>query len=150
MGDYKKAAKATVPTFYEWIIKYYIDSDSPAGDLARDMQRDSQCPKTSFSALKRHIIEQGGNSAVIATADEMWRLYKQCYSTVYTPPVRDFYGFVISSRLFNLFRYNGIKTIDDVLALDAADVIRWRGAAERAQAEVNTLKQTIENARKTQ
>lgn len=133
-------------SFYDWLLKYYSNSDSPAGDLARDMARDAECPTSSYTAIKKHIIMQGGCAEAIQALDEMWVIYKQCFPGVCEIPIKDFHGFKIPSRLASRFRYNGIKTLEDVMNLDLNEAREWRGAGAKTLVDINSLRRAIEES----
>ena len=43
-------------TFYDFMMTRHLGEDSPAGDLAADMQRDNAFPKTgAYVQIRRHL-----------------------------------------------------------------------------------------------
>ena len=69
--------------FIKWLIKTYINDDTPYGDLARDVNEDIEKNKltqlTNYTALKNRIILLDGNTDVLNTLDEVYKKYKSIY-----------------------------------------------------------------------
>lgn len=73
-------------TFYTYMTRNYLNSDCPAGDLARDMKFDSEnfprnrpCKFKGWYAIIRSYLERNGAcSACIDTFEECWEEYVEC------------------------------------------------------------------------
>lgn len=71
---------------YNYMIRNYKTSDSPAGDLARDMARDSEhFPRNRACKFKgwhdiihNHLVRSGACDACLETFKECWEEYVRC------------------------------------------------------------------------
>lgn len=66
-----------VISFYDWCISNYVALDNAAGDLARDMRADRDCPKTvtEKSVLFNYLHRRRACEAAIDTFCRVWNLY---------------------------------------------------------------------------
>jgi len=69
-------------TFYEFITKKYLKSDSPKGDLAKDIHQDEHFPKhidttvcLDGSAIRYHLEMRGACYDAIKTFKSCWKQY---------------------------------------------------------------------------
>lgn len=64
--------------FYDWSIKRYLGKDSAAGDLAGDMSRDSEFPKTSNAkiTIEKYLKSKGACDNAIRTFREVFSVYR--------------------------------------------------------------------------
>ena len=73
-------------TFYTFMTRNYKNSDSPAGDLARDMKSDYEkfprnrpCKFDGWHKLIRKYLEENDACAgCLETFEECWKEYVQC------------------------------------------------------------------------
>jgi len=65
--------------FYDWALRIYVNKDNPRGDLARDMQRDADFPRTNDKkAILVHLKRAGACDAAIQTFNDAWQYYARC------------------------------------------------------------------------
>lgn len=67
-----------VETFYEFVVKQFLDEPSPCGDLAKDMKSDSDFPKESRSKqeIQKHLKSYGN----ILTQSDVMDAFRECWS----------------------------------------------------------------------
>ena len=58
-------------TFYTFMMRNYKNSNSPAGDLARDMKR-------WHTIIYDHLVRNGACDACLETFEECWEEYVRC------------------------------------------------------------------------
>ncbi len=64
--------------FYDWAIKTYSGKDNPRGDLAGDMKRDREFPRTDDKdAILFHLRQRHACREAIEVFESAWRRYKQ-------------------------------------------------------------------------
>lgn len=61
--------------FYEFMIKNYIDNETPLGDLARDMRDDKEIPKNDDVETVRYLDNKITDYVVEETFKEALHLY---------------------------------------------------------------------------
>ena len=66
------------PSFRSYMIRKYINSDTPEGDLARDIKRDKSFPKSagSFQYIWYYLRKQ-------LACDECMDTFKACWDMYY-------------------------------------------------------------------
>ena len=64
-------------SFYRFMISNFLEDDSPAGDLARDMKADSDFPRfsTGYERIRDHLERSAACSECFDTFDECWNRY---------------------------------------------------------------------------
>lgn len=73
-------------SFYNYMVRKYRNCDSPAGDLARDMARDSEnfprnrpCKfKGWHDIIHNHLVRNDACDACLETFEECWEEYVRC------------------------------------------------------------------------
>ena len=73
-------------TFYTFMMCNYKNTDTPAGDLAGDMKRDSErfprnrpCKfKGGHEQLYKHLVENGACHDCLRTFEKCWEEYVRC------------------------------------------------------------------------
>lgn len=72
--------------FYNYMVKNYLEEDSPKGDLARDMKSDKEdFPENTVGKfdgwkklIRRYLIRKSSCPDCIKTFDEAWKEYEEC------------------------------------------------------------------------
>lgn len=63
--------------FYDYMMTHHYGEDSPAGDLAVDMQRDNAFPKTgTYDQIRRHLWRMEACPECMETFQACWEEYK--------------------------------------------------------------------------
>ncbi len=73
-------------TFYTFMTRNYKNADSPAGDLARDIRRDSEkfprnrpCKHKGWhEQLYQYLVESNACRDCLNTFEECWEEYVKC------------------------------------------------------------------------
>lgn len=64
-------------TFYEWIMKYHLDDNSPIGSLAGYMMKDHMCPKDGMlKDYERYFRQRNVREFLIKALKEAFVLYE--------------------------------------------------------------------------
>lgn len=64
-------------SFYKFMTMKFLEDDSPAGDLARDMKGDRDFPKfsTSYDRIRNYLERCAACSDCFDTFEECWNRY---------------------------------------------------------------------------
>lgn len=62
--------------FYEYMMTHHLGEDSPAGDLAEDMERDDSFPKIGrHRQVLNYLHEKNAIRECLDTFEECWKEY---------------------------------------------------------------------------
>lgn len=65
-------------SFREWIISKHINSDSPIGDLARDINEDPEFPNNINKNInKSYLDRKRACKGCLETFEKAWKEYKE-------------------------------------------------------------------------
>lgn len=65
-------------TFYEWIMKYHLGTDTNVGSLAGKMYRDRMCPKDgTLKDYERYYRQRNAGESIIQALREAFSLYER-------------------------------------------------------------------------
>jgi uncharacterized protein YozE (UPF0346 family) len=66
-----------IPSFYEWVIDRYLNSNSEEGTFASDIATDEGFPKTEVDCqtIIRHLVQKNACPATIEIFKDCWCEY---------------------------------------------------------------------------
>lgn len=65
--------------FPDWLMRKYGGEDSPEGDLARDMDRDTPDCEDSLEGYAEHLRNRGACDGALAALCRAWARYRAGY-----------------------------------------------------------------------